>query len=152
LFFLGSFNENHLEGLVGATYDLPGDAQLFAGAGVGLRKGYGTPDWRGLAGVRMDRQRPADSAASARPRAHPSDPAPPDPIPDPVPPIPEPPIEIGEVYFEFDRAEIEPGSLAVLDKVVGSSWLSTAPPPRESEPAVVATELTPRTAARAVLR
>ncbi|HWU89808.1 MAG TPA: thrombospondin type 3 repeat-containing protein, partial [Kofleriaceae bacterium] len=43
-----SFNENHLEGLVGATYDLEGGAQLFGGAGAGLRKGYGTPDWRGL--------------------------------------------------------------------------------------------------------
>jgi hypothetical protein len=50
---LSNFNEDHLEALVGATYDVTGDAQLFAGAGAGLRKGYGTPDWRGLVGVRM---------------------------------------------------------------------------------------------------
>jgi len=50
---LQNFNENHLESLVGATYDLDNGAQLFGGAGVGLRKGYGTPDWRGLAGVRL---------------------------------------------------------------------------------------------------
>jgi uncharacterized repeat protein (TIGR01451 family) len=48
-----NFNENHLESLVGASYDLSRDAQLFAGAGMGLRKGFGTPDWRGLAGVRI---------------------------------------------------------------------------------------------------
>jgi len=50
---LQNFNENHLEGLVGATYDLGRDAQLFGGAGMGLRKGFGTPDWRGLAGLRI---------------------------------------------------------------------------------------------------
>jgi OOP family OmpA-OmpF porin len=48
-----NFNENHLETLVGATYDLAGGAQLFGGGGAGLRKGYGTPDWRGLVGVRL---------------------------------------------------------------------------------------------------
>jgi uncharacterized repeat protein (TIGR01451 family) len=48
-----SFNENHLEGLLGATFGLRGGAQLFGGAGIGLRKGFGTPDWRGLAGLRV---------------------------------------------------------------------------------------------------
>src|SRR5262249_19881782 len=46
-------NEDHLETLVGATYDFTNGAQLFGGAGVGLRKGYGTPDWRTLMGVRI---------------------------------------------------------------------------------------------------
>ncbi|HET7505419.1 MAG TPA: OmpA family protein [Kofleriaceae bacterium] len=50
---LANLNENHLEALAGATCDLPGGAQLFGGAGVGLRKGFGTPDWRGLVGVRV---------------------------------------------------------------------------------------------------
>jgi len=49
----GHVNEDHLESLVGATYDLSAGAQLFGGAGIGLRKGYGTPDWRGLAGLRL---------------------------------------------------------------------------------------------------
>ena len=49
----GHVNQDHLEGLAGATYDLSAGAQLFGGAGLGLRKGYGTPDWRGLAGVRL---------------------------------------------------------------------------------------------------
>ena len=48
-----NFNENHLEGLIGASYDLGHDAQVFGGAGMGLRKGFGTPDWRGLAGLRF---------------------------------------------------------------------------------------------------
>jgi uncharacterized repeat protein (TIGR01451 family) len=48
-----NFNENHLEGLIGATYDLKRDTQLFGATGAGLRKGFGTPDWRGLLGVRI---------------------------------------------------------------------------------------------------
>jgi outer membrane protein OmpA-like peptidoglycan-associated protein len=46
-------NEDHLEALIGATYDLNHGSQLFGGAGAGLRKGFGTPDWRGLAGLRI---------------------------------------------------------------------------------------------------
>ncbi|HEX7837326.1 MAG TPA: OmpA family protein, partial [Kofleriaceae bacterium] len=119
---LQNVNENHLEGLIGATYDLPGDTRLFAGAGMGLRKGYGTPDWRGLAGVRMgfgSVQRTAPPPPAPEPIYVP--PPAPDPMPpSPVTPSPEPPIEIGEVYFAFDRAEIEPGSIAVLDKVVAA--------------------------------
>jgi uncharacterized repeat protein (TIGR01451 family)/uncharacterized protein (TIGR03382 family) len=61
-----NFNENHLETLAGATYDLRAGAQLFAGAGVGLRKGSGTPDWRGLAGVRIAFA--ADREPAPRPR------------------------------------------------------------------------------------
>ncbi|HEX2686367.1 MAG TPA: Ig-like domain-containing protein, partial [Kofleriaceae bacterium] len=63
---LQNFNENHLEGLVGATYDLEGGAQLFGGAGAGLRKGFGTPDWRGLAGVRLGFSDTAPSPAHPR--------------------------------------------------------------------------------------
>jgi large repetitive protein len=49
----GHVNQDHLETLAGATYDLSAGAQLFGGVGAGLRKGYGTPDWRGLAGLRL---------------------------------------------------------------------------------------------------
>jgi uncharacterized repeat protein (TIGR01451 family) len=138
---LQTFNENHLEGLVGATYDLTGDAQLFAGAGVGLRKGYGTPDWRGLVGVRMGFGSVHRTPVSVPPAPDCRDvpglprragcPVPPIPVPPApdcrdVPGLPRragcpvPPIEIGEVYFEFDRAEIEPDSVAVLDQVVAA--------------------------------
>jgi len=48
-----NFNENHLESLVGATYDMRNGAQLFGAAGMGLRRGFGTPDWRGLGGLRI---------------------------------------------------------------------------------------------------
>ncbi|HEY0190012.1 MAG TPA: Ig-like domain-containing protein [Kofleriaceae bacterium] len=49
-----TFNENALEVLGGLTYDIAHrTVQLFAGAGAGLGKGYGTPDWRGLAGLRL---------------------------------------------------------------------------------------------------
>ncbi|HEX2626944.1 MAG TPA: OmpA family protein, partial [Candidatus Limnocylindrales bacterium] len=49
----------------GATYDLDGGAQLFGGAGAGLRKGFGTPDWRGLVGVRLGF---GGTSAPSRPR------------------------------------------------------------------------------------
>jgi len=61
-----TFNENHLEGLVGATYDFRNGAQLFGATGVGLRKGFGTPDWRGLVGVRIGFG--GSSAPAPRPR------------------------------------------------------------------------------------
>ena len=41
-----------LELLAQAAYDLPVGLYLFAGGGVGLNRGYGTPDWRVFAGVR----------------------------------------------------------------------------------------------------
>jgi outer membrane protein OmpA-like peptidoglycan-associated protein len=48
-----TFNQNHLEAIVGPSAQLGGRAQVFAGAGVGLAPGFGTPDWRVLAGVRL---------------------------------------------------------------------------------------------------
>jgi outer membrane protein OmpA-like peptidoglycan-associated protein len=134
-----NFNENHLEGLVGATYDLANGAQLFGGAGVGLQKGFGTPDWRGLAGVRV-----GFGGTPARPsRPHeivsPPDPPPPAFTPDPLPPAPTPALpapppastpappivtvgncilDIKEsVHFKTDRAEIEDRSFELLDNV-----------------------------------
>jgi uncharacterized repeat protein (TIGR01451 family)/MYXO-CTERM domain-containing protein len=47
------FNENALETLAGLTYDLASTVQIFGGAGLGLEKGYGIPDWRALAGLRL---------------------------------------------------------------------------------------------------
>jgi large repetitive protein len=59
-----NFNENHLETLLGATYDVSRETQLFGGGGVGLRQGFGTPDWRGLLGLRVGF---SGKAAPARP-------------------------------------------------------------------------------------
>jgi outer membrane protein OmpA-like peptidoglycan-associated protein len=64
----GHVNEDHLESLAGATYDLNAGAQLFGGAGIGLRKGYGTPDWRSLAGLRFGFGGTAGTGAPPRPR------------------------------------------------------------------------------------
>jgi len=61
-----NFNENHLEGLLGATYDFKHGAQLFGATGAGLRKGFGTPDWRGLVGLRIGFG--GDPAPAQRPR------------------------------------------------------------------------------------
>lgn len=79
-------NEDHLEALVGATYDFTNGAQVFGGVGAGLRKGYGTPDWRSLVGVRIGFG--GTSAPPSRPRK--IEPLPPvvDPEPEVVPPAP----------------------------------------------------------------
>jgi uncharacterized protein (TIGR03382 family) len=47
------FARNHLEVVGGPVASLRGGWQLFGAGGVGLRQGYGTPDWRALAGVRV---------------------------------------------------------------------------------------------------
>jgi outer membrane protein OmpA-like peptidoglycan-associated protein len=83
-------NEDHLEALAGATYDFTNGAQLFGGVGAGLRKGYGTPDWRGLVGVRIGFDGP--SAPPPRPREPDSGPTPLPPSPTPAPEVcPAPP-------------------------------------------------------------
>ena len=50
---LQNFAANYLELIGGPTYAVDRRVSVFAGGGVGLRQGYGTPDWRGLAGVRI---------------------------------------------------------------------------------------------------
>ncbi len=145
---LQNFNEDHLETLAGATYDVTGDAQVFAGAGVGLRKGYGTPDWRGLVGVRVGFARshervlppppppapappppPPAPAPAPAPVVEPPPPAPvvePPPPPPPAPAPPPPPVVVNKctldlnesIHFKTDRAEIESSSFGLLDSVV----------------------------------
>jgi fimbrial isopeptide formation D2 family protein/uncharacterized repeat protein (TIGR01451 family) len=50
-----NFNQNHLEVIGGPSYELGGKWIAFAGGGVGIQQGFGTPDFRLLAGVRMGR-------------------------------------------------------------------------------------------------
>jgi uncharacterized protein (TIGR03382 family) len=54
--FFGVFNRNHAESLLGANYQLSSDWNLFAGGGLGLNPGFGTPDWRVLGGLRFSRR------------------------------------------------------------------------------------------------
>jgi outer membrane protein OmpA-like peptidoglycan-associated protein len=49
---LDQFNQNHLEVLGGGSY-VAGPLVVFAAAGAGIKNGFGTPDWRALAGVRF---------------------------------------------------------------------------------------------------
>jgi len=51
----GAFNRNYAEVKAGASYNLNGPLLAFAAFGVGVAEGYGTPDWRMLAGIRVDR-------------------------------------------------------------------------------------------------
>ncbi len=52
---MSDYGRNSLEVAAGPSYDVDRRWLVFAGAGLGLRDGYGTPDWRLLVGVRMTR-------------------------------------------------------------------------------------------------
>lgn len=54
--FFGIFNRNHAESLLGANYQVTSDWNLFGGGGIGLNPGFGTPDWRVLAGLRFTKR------------------------------------------------------------------------------------------------
>lgn len=54
-----AFGRNYSEVLAGPTYTLDRKYVLFAAAGAGLTSGYGSPDWRALAGVRIGAFNPA---------------------------------------------------------------------------------------------
>ena len=58
-----SSNEVHLELRGMAAYDLRSSIQVFGGAGLGLARGWGTPDWRLFAGVRYGKALPAPPPA-----------------------------------------------------------------------------------------
>ncbi len=61
------FNRNHLELLAGASYAIDASVTAFIAGGLGADEGYGTPDWRALAGVRWQRKPAAARAPSAEP-------------------------------------------------------------------------------------
>ncbi|ACY17302.1 OmpA/MotB domain protein [Haliangium ochraceum DSM 14365] len=71
--FFSSFNENYSELKGGMNYQM-GRVTTFAAAGLGIQEGFGTPDWRVLAGVRVG---PPREPAPA--------PLPPAPAPEPEP-------------------------------------------------------------------
>jgi uncharacterized repeat protein (TIGR01451 family)/fimbrial isopeptide formation D2 family protein len=49
------FNQNHLEFIAGPSYEIGGKWIVFAAGGVGVLQGFGTPDYRLIAGVRIGR-------------------------------------------------------------------------------------------------
>ncbi len=59
----GAFNRNYAETKIGGSYDISGPLILFAAAGVGVAEGFGTPDWRVLAGVRFQKRAEAKAPA-----------------------------------------------------------------------------------------
>jgi hypothetical protein len=63
---LGGSNQNALEANAMVSYDVTPGLSAFVGAGPGLRRGIGTPEWRIFAGTRMG---PARTVAPAAPAA-----------------------------------------------------------------------------------
>ncbi|MCK6549573.1 OmpA family protein, partial [Myxococcota bacterium] len=47
------FNTSSVELLGAASYDFDGPLLAFLGGGAGVTEGYGTPDWRAIAGIRL---------------------------------------------------------------------------------------------------
>lgn len=58
--FVNEFGRNHVEFIGGPIVNLNQKWQLLAAGGAGLGAGYGTPDWRVLAGLRYSRVTDAD--------------------------------------------------------------------------------------------
>ncbi len=54
---LGGGNRDHAEALAGVTVDVPGPLVVTVAGGMGLSKGFGTPDWRGVLALRFDGMR-----------------------------------------------------------------------------------------------
>jgi outer membrane protein OmpA-like peptidoglycan-associated protein len=54
-------NQNHAELRAGASYRIAGPVVGVLAGGLGVREGFGTPDWRGVLGVRWSPERAADS-------------------------------------------------------------------------------------------
>jgi outer membrane protein OmpA-like peptidoglycan-associated protein len=62
-----NFNQNALELRAQVSYEFANMIEPFLGAGVGLARGFGTPDWRIFAGVRfgyVERKEPATQPSS----------------------------------------------------------------------------------------
>ena len=51
----GTFGRNYSEVLAGPAYTMANKWVLFAAGGAGIQAGFGSPDWRALAGVRIGR-------------------------------------------------------------------------------------------------
>jgi OmpA-OmpF porin, OOP family len=130
----GTFNQNALELLAEASLEVVPSVTVFAGGGLGLAQGFGTPDWRFFVGSRIGQSPPPRRLQVVEPAPIAAAPAPPPPEPKPepapLPPPPEPPhadpvapppppqkIElVGDVFFRTNRAEIRHASYPVLDK------------------------------------
>ncbi len=56
----GEFNRNYAEVKGGLTIDVPGPLVGFVATGAGVAEGWGTPDWRALAGVRTAPERASE--------------------------------------------------------------------------------------------
>jgi outer membrane protein OmpA-like peptidoglycan-associated protein len=50
---IGESEQNHMEGHLGATYNISEVLQGIAAAGIGINQGFGTPDWRIVLAVRF---------------------------------------------------------------------------------------------------
>ncbi|HWN68512.1 MAG TPA: OmpA family protein [Haliangium sp.] len=53
-------NQNHVELRAGASYRIAGPVVGILAGGLGVREGFGTPDWRGVLGVRLSPERALD--------------------------------------------------------------------------------------------
>ncbi len=62
-----NFNDNHLESFVGVSYRVLPTTSVFGGGGIGWQNGFGTPDWRMLAGVRFGSPDPSREPAVVPP-------------------------------------------------------------------------------------
>jgi outer membrane protein OmpA-like peptidoglycan-associated protein len=98
--------ESPLETALGLRFIPIEGLKITAGGAIGITRGYGTPEWRGILG-----------ASYTKPRVV-ALPAPPPPPPAPVEIKQKQIIITKKIHFEFDKATIRPISFHILDAVV----------------------------------
>jgi len=108
-------NQTYAELKLGASYRITSALRAFAATGAGIAQGFGTPDWRLLAGVRLER------ASEPAPRPRPAPPPAPEPAitvePPPPPPVVEPPPPVAEPPPPPPAPEPDRDGDAVIDKL-----------------------------------
>ena len=93
-----------IEGLLGMHYDVVPDVRIGAGAGTGLTRGYGAPEFRGLLSFEW-----APAYEKAEPAVVPPPPPPPEPVPPPPPFVPPPDTDGDGVIDAVDACPDVPG-------------------------------------------
>jgi uncharacterized protein (TIGR03382 family) len=114
-------NSNYVELLAGVTFAINDSLSAFAGGGVGLEQGFGSPDWRLIGGLRYYHRthEPKPRPIAKRPPPAPAEEEPEEEEPEEeLAVLKEDRIEILErIHFEFDKAVILEESYPILDAV-----------------------------------
>ncbi len=107
---LGAFNRNFAELRGGLSVDATQHVRVFGIGGVGVAEGFGTPDWRVLAGVRISSAQEPEKRKTIK-------------VVDPLPPTPPPPVDEDPdkdlIFGAADACPMEPEDVDSFQDVDG---------------------------------